>query len=195
MKVLLVDAKDSFVHIIDQYLRSLGCDTVVARSRSFTTDDVRAFDPGLLVLGPGPGHPRDSGHVELVRRYGGAIPLFGICLGHQAIGLAYGGSVARAAHLVHGRTSDVVHDGRGAFRAVPQSFPATRYHSLVVDADTVPDGLEVTATSATDGYVMGLRHRQLPVESVQFHPESVCTGNGHRLLDNVITTAAAGRPT
>jgi len=189
MKVLLVDAYDSFIYIIDQYLRGLGCETTVVRSGTLGHDEVAEMAPGLILLGPGPGHPRDSGHVELIQRFRDQIPQFGICLGHQALGLAYGATVTRADHLLHGKTSEVLHDGRGAFWDMPQPFPATRYHSLIVTADTVQEPLQVTATSAGDGYVMALRHRELPLESVQFHPESIRTDSGRQLLGNVVQSA------
>ncbi|WFE54674.1 MULTISPECIES: aminodeoxychorismate/anthranilate synthase component II [unclassified Micromonospora] len=188
MKVLLVDAYDSFTHIIDQYLRTLGARTVVVRSRSRTSDELAALRPDAVVLGPGPGHPAESGHVELVHTFAGHVPLLGVCLGHQAIGLAYGGSVAVARHLMHGKTSVVGHDGRGVFAGAPAPLTVTRYHSLIV-ADPTPPALEVTARSSDDGYVMGVRHLSLPVEGVQFHPESVLTEDGLRLFDNFLRAA------
>ncbi|MGW0216559.1 anthranilate synthase component II [Micromonospora chokoriensis] len=188
MKVLLVDAYDSFTHIIDQYLRTLGARTVVVRSRSRTSDELAALRPDAVVLGPGPGHPAESGHVELVHAFAGQVPLLGVCLGHQAIGLAYGGSVAVARHLMHGKTSVIGHDGRGVFAGASTPLTVTRYHSLIV-ADPAPPALEVTARSSDDGYVMGVRHRSLPVEGVQFHPESVLTEDGLRLFDNFLRSA------
>ncbi|MEU8218039.1 aminodeoxychorismate/anthranilate synthase component II [Micromonospora taraxaci] len=190
MKVLLVDAYDSFTHIIDQYLRTLGARTVVVRSRSRTSDELTALRPDAVVLGPGPGHPAESGHVELVHAFAGQVPLLGVCLGHQAIGLAYGGSVAVARHLMHGKTSVVGHDGRGVFAGASAPLTVTRYHSLIV-ADPAPPALEVTARSSDDGYVMGVRHLSLPVEGVQFHPESVLTEDGLRLFDNFLRSATA----
>ncbi|GIJ79199.1 anthranilate synthase component 2 [Micromonospora phaseoli] len=193
MRVLLVDAYDSFTHIIDQYLRTLGAQTVVVRSRSRTSDQLAALRPDAVVLGPGPGHPAASGHVQLVHAFAGRIPLLGVCLGHQAIGLAYGGTVAVARHLMHGKTSVISHDGRGVFIGAPTSLTVTRYHSLIV-ADPVPPVLEVTARSSDDGYVMGVRHRRLPVEGVQFHPESVLTEEGFRLFDNFLRGAPTALP-
>ncbi|MFI6273052.1 anthranilate synthase component II [Micromonospora zamorensis] len=194
MKVLLVDAYDSFTHIIDQYLRTLGARTVVVRSRSRSTEQLAALRPDAVVLGPGPGHPAESGHVGLVHAFAGQVPLLGVCLGHQAIGLAYGGAVTVARHLMHGKTSVVAHDGRGVFAGAPAPLTVTRYHSLIV-ADPAPPALEVTARSSDDGYVMGVRHLTLPVEGVQFHPESVLTEDGLRLFDNFLGRASAALPT
>ncbi|MEJ8650790.1 aminodeoxychorismate/anthranilate synthase component II [Streptomyces sp. MS1.AVA.3] len=190
MKILLVDAYDSFVHIIDQYLRALGVTTEVVRSRTRTPEELAAGRPDAVVLGPGPGHPAASGHVELVRRFAGQVPLLGVCLGHQAIALAFGGRVAVADHLMHGRTSPVRHDGQGLFQGLGNSTVATRYHSLIVSR-ALPDELEETATAEDDGYVMGVRHRTLPVEGVQFHPESIMTEGGLQLFENFL--AGAGR--
>ncbi|MEU0668246.1 aminodeoxychorismate/anthranilate synthase component II [Streptomyces lavendulocolor] len=185
MRVLLVDAHDSFVHIIDHYLRERGATTEVVRSRTRTPDELAATRPDAVVLGPGPGHPADSGHVELVRRFAGRVPLLGVCLGHQAIGLAHGGRVERAARTVHGKTSRVDHDGTGVFAGLPEHTAVTRYHSLAV-ADPLPGELVVTARALEDGCVMGLRHRELPVEGVQFHPESITTDTGLRFIDNFL---------
>lgn len=185
MKVLLVDAYDSFTHIIDQYLRTLGAETIVVRSRTRTPDELAEIRPDAVILGPGPGHPADSGHVDLVRRFAGETPLLGVCLGHQAIGLAYGARVEVADHLMHGKTSTIRHDGKGVFAGLGPDPEVTRYHSLIV-AGGLPSDLEVTATSRDDGYVMGLRHRRLPIEGVQFHPESVTTEGGLRLFQNFL---------
>ncbi|MDH6463403.1 anthranilate synthase component 2 [Micromonospora sp. A200] len=193
MKVLLVDAYDSFTHIIDQYLRTLGARTVVVRSRSRTDEELATLRPDAVVLGPGPGHPAESGHVELVHAFAGRVPLLGVCLGHQAIGLAYGGTIAVARHLMHGKTSLVEHDGRGVFSGAVAPLTVTRYHSLIVD-EPVPPALEVTARASDDGYVMGVRHRSLAVEGVQFHPESVMTEDGLRLFDNFLRGAPTALP-
>ncbi|MER5780338.1 aminodeoxychorismate/anthranilate synthase component II [Streptomyces mobaraensis] len=192
-RVLLVDAYDSFSHIIDQYLLTLGARTEVVRSRTRTPRELVELRPDAVVLGPGPGHPADSGHVELVHAFAGRVPLLGVCLGHQAIGLAYGAGITVAKNLMHGKTSPVRHDGRGVFEGVADPLTVTRYHSLIVDG-AVPPALEVTATSLDDGYVMGVRHRTLAVEGVQFHPESVMTSDGLRLFENflAITRCAAG---
>lgn len=195
-KVLVVDAFDSFVYILRQYLISAGAQPVVVRSNELALSDVRWISPDAILLGPGPGHPSDSGHVEIVQAFGGKIPILGVCLGHQAIGLAFGADVVRAQHLMHGKTSRIEHDGRGLFAGMPDGFPATRYHSLIVEEDSVPDCLEISARSLDDGYVMGLRHRWLPIESVQFHPESICTEGGMLLIKNFVGACApssAGR--
>jgi anthranilate synthase component 2 len=188
VKILVVDAFDSFVYIIRQYLLSAGADPIVVRSNELTLDDIRLIRPDAVLLGPGPGHPSESGHVDIVRTFGDQLPIFGICLGHQAIGLAFGGQVVPAHHLMHGKTSRIRHDGTSVFAGMPDDFTATRYHSLVVVENTIPDCLQVSAWSRDDRYVMGLRHRTLPMESVQFHPESICTENGLRLIRNFVAT-------
>ncbi|MYV56328.1 aminodeoxychorismate/anthranilate synthase component II [Streptomyces sp. SID3212] len=193
MKVLLVDAYDSFTHIIDQYLRTLGADTEVVRSRTRTPAQLAGLLPDAVVLGPGPGHADVSGHVELVRTFAGHVPLLGICLGHQAIALAYGGRVSVAGSLKHGKTSAVSHDGSGVFEGLASPMTATRYHSLIAH-EPLPAPLVATAHALDDGYVMGLRHRTLPVEGVQFHPESVTTVGGLRLVDNFLSGARRHRP-
>lgn len=187
-RVLLVDAYDSFVHIIDQYLRTLGAETEVVRSRTRTPDELAALGADAVVLGPGPGHPAASGHVELVRRFAGRVPVLGVCLGHQAIALAFGGRVEVADQVMHGRTSSVRHDGDGVFTGLGNTLEATRYHSLIV-AEPLPEPLLTTAVDVDHGYVMGLRHRSLRVEGVQFHPESVMTTGGLQLLENFLVRA------
>ncbi len=188
MKTVIVDAYDSFSHIIYQYLMELGANPVVVRSKEASVDFIRETDPQLLLLGPGPGHPRESGHVELVQALQGRMPIFGVCLGHQAIGMAYGATVSPAKHLMHGKTSRILHDGMGALGCYGESFTATRYHSLIVEESSVPPALEVSARSEDDGYIMGLRHRTLPIESVQFHPESIMTERGINILRSFMTT-------
>ncbi|MFF3372663.1 anthranilate synthase component II [Streptomyces sp. NPDC002680] len=190
MKVLLIDAYDSFVHIIDQYLRTLGADTLVVRSATRTPAALAGLEPDAVVLGPGPGHPADSGHVELVHEFAGRVPLLGVCLGHQAIGLAYGGRIEVAERVMHGRTSTVRHDGAGLFQGLGHTLEATRYHSLLV-AEPLPEELVTTAVAADHGYVMGLRHRTLPVEGVQFHPESVMTTGGLTMMRNFLELRAS----
>ncbi|MEU6128833.1 aminodeoxychorismate/anthranilate synthase component II [Saccharopolyspora sp. NPDC047091] len=191
MRVLVVDNYDSFVYNLVQYLAQLGADCVVRRNDAVTDEDV-AWSDGVL-LSPGPGTPDRAGRsMELVRTCArDRRPLFGVCLGHQAIGAVWGGVVERAPELLHGKTSLIEHSGAGVFAGLPQPFVATRYHSLIVRAVSVPDDFEVTARTA-DGIVMGMRHRELPVEGVQFHPESVLTDGGHRMLANWMT--AAGHP-
>lgn len=186
MRALLIDAYDSFIYIIAQYLQGLQLDTRVVRNDEVSFDMVEELRPDLIVLGPGPGHPSEARYVELVRRFQGRCPILGVCLGHQAIGLAYGARVRRASHLVHGKTSVVHHDGRGCFVGHPNPCRATRYHSLIVEESGLPDCLEIAARAADDGYVMAMRHRTLPIESVQFHPESVCTEDGIALFRNFI---------
>jgi anthranilate synthase/aminodeoxychorismate synthase-like glutamine amidotransferase len=178
MKTVVIDAFDSFVFIIDQYLRALDLDPVVIRSGEDNAERIRHEDPDLLVLGPGPGHPTPSGHVELVHEFAGSLPILGVCLGHQAIAAAYGAQVVTAEHIMHGKTSTIDHDGGGVFAGTPQGQTVTRYHSLIVEEASLPAELEVSARSRDDGYIMGLRHRELPIEAVQFHPESVTTEGG-----------------
>jgi para-aminobenzoate synthetase component 2 len=187
-KVLVVDNYDSFVFNLVQYLAQLGVEVVVKRNDTFGLDDPILDEVDGVLLSPGPGRPEDAGIcVELIRMIGPRTPIFGVCLGHQAIGVAYGGSVERAPELLHGKTSEVEHSGVGVLAGLPDPFIATRYHSLaVMDAD-LPPSLEVTARTA-GGVIMGLRHRELPVEGVQFHPESVLTQGGHRMLANWLAT-------
>lgn len=186
-RILVVDAFDSFVDILRQYLMSAGAVPLMVRSNALTLTDVPTMGVDGILLGPGPGHPDASGHVEIVRTFAGSLPLLGVCLGHQAIGRAYGADVVPAEHLMHGKTSRIRHDGRGLFASLPDRFEATRYHSLIVPEETVPGSLEITARSVDDGYVMGLRHRSLPVESVQFHPESFRTSHGMDVVVNYLT--------
>jgi para-aminobenzoate synthetase component II len=181
-RVLVVDNYDSFVFNIVQYLAQLGAECTVVRNDEVDLTTIEQYD-GVL-LSPGPGIPEKAGVcVELVRETGGSVPVLGVCLGHQAIAAAYGAIVERAPELLHGKTSEVEHDGAGVLAGLPSPFTATRYHSLSVRDGTLPDELEVTARTA-GGVIMGLRHRDLPLEGVQFHPESVLTEGGHRLLAN-----------
>ena len=191
MRVLVVDNYDSFVYNLVQYLAQLGAECVVRRNDAVTDADVEAAD-GIL-LSPGPGTPDRAGRsMELVDRCAAERrPLFGVCLGHQAIGAAWGGVVERAPELLHGKTSEIEHSQAGVFAGLPQPFIATRYHSLIVQAASVPAEFEVTARTAS-GIVMGMRHRELPIEGVQFHPESVLSDGGHRMLANWM--ADAGHP-
>jgi anthranilate synthase component 2 len=186
MRAVLIDAYDSFVHIIRQYLLTDGHEVVVRRNDLVTPEEIMALKPDFLVLGPGPGHPADAGYVEMIRAVPESLPILGVCLGHQAIGLAFGGTVARAIRPVHGKSGLIRHDGQGCFHGQPDPFRATRYHSLVVENDGVPDDLEVTAHAEADGHIMGLRHRTRPIESVQFHPESIGTESGSRLFTNFV---------
>jgi anthranilate synthase component 2 len=158
MNALLIDAYDSFVYIINQYLQEAGVETEVVRNDAIDIAGVQARHPDFIVLGPGPGHPADAGYVEIIRHAQGRIPLLGVCLGHQAIGLAYGGTVARATHLMHGKSSIIEHDGRGCFRGLENNLSVTRYHSLVVQRHNLPTNIEITATALDDEYIMGFRH-------------------------------------
>jgi anthranilate synthase component 2 len=185
-RVLLVDNYDSFVYNLVQELGELDADPVVFRNDAIDVDGIRAERPDAVLISPGPGRPEDGGvSLEVVRQLGGEIPLLGVCLGHQCIGQAFGGEIVTAPHVMHGKTSEIHHDGQGLFAGLPNPFVATRYHSLVVRPESVPAEMEVTATS-TDGVVMGLRHRTLRIEGVQFHPESVLTASGPALLANFL---------
>jgi anthranilate synthase component 2 len=186
--ILMVDNYDSFTFNLVQYLGELGCDVDVRRNDAVTADDVARLAPSHIVISPGPGTPDDAGvSVALIERFAGRIPILGVCLGHQAIGQAFGAKVVHARAVMHGKTSVVRHDGRGAFAGLPPRFTATRYHSLVVDAASVPACLEVTAWSDEDEpEVMGLRHREFAVEGVQFHPEAILTEHGKGLLRNFV---------
>ncbi|MGW6283154.1 aminodeoxychorismate/anthranilate synthase component II [Kribbella sp. NPDC055071] len=184
-RILVVDNYDSFVYNLVQYLQQLQADTTVLRNDEVTPDDVSAYD-GVL-LSPGPGTPEEAGAcVDIVREKGSEVPIFGVCLGLQAIGVAYGGVVGRADELLHGKTSQVFHEGAGVLAGLPSPFTATRYHSLAIEPDSMPDELQVTARTEA-GVIMAARHRDLPVEGVQFHPESVLTEGGHRMLANWLT--------
>jgi para-aminobenzoate synthetase component II len=181
-RILVVDNYDSFVYNLVQYLQQLQAETTVLRNDEVTPDQVTEYD-GVL-LSPGPGTPEEAGAcVDIVKEKGGEVPIFGVCLGLQAIGVAYGGVVGRADELLHGKTSQVFHEGAGVLAGLPSPFTATRYHSLAIAQDTVPDELQVTARTEA-GVIMAARHRDLPVEGVQFHPESVLTEGGHRMLAN-----------
>ncbi len=183
-RVLVVDNYDSFVYNLVQYLGQLGAEPIVRRNDALELDEVGALSVSGALISPGPGRPEDAGvSVALVRRFAGQFPILGVCLGHQAVGYAFGANVGRAAQLLHGKTSQVSHDGRGIFAGLASPFTATRYHSLVVERDTLGNDLEVSAW-AEDGTVMAVRHKDLPVDGVQFHPEAVLTAGGHRLLAN-----------
>jgi anthranilate synthase/aminodeoxychorismate synthase-like glutamine amidotransferase len=191
MRVVVIDNYDSFVYNLVQYLGELGAEPVVHRHDALTLDALVALEPDAVLISPGPGRPEDAGvSNEAIRAFGEqGVPVLGVCLGHQCIGQVYGGRIERAPRVMHGKTSEITHDGAGVFAGVASPFTATRYHSLVVARDSVPDELEVTAESE-DGLVMGLRHRELPIEGVQFHPESILTQSGHDLLRNFLSVAA-----
>jgi para-aminobenzoate synthetase component 2 len=192
-RILVVDNYDSFVFNLVQYLAQLGANVVVRRNDEVSVSDVDDLGVDGVLLSPGPGRPEDAGIcVELVRDRAESVPILGVCLGHQAIAVAYGGAVVRAPELLHGKVSEVGHEGAGVLHGLPDPFTATRYHSLAVDAESLPAELEVTARSAS-GVVMALRHRDFALEGVQFHPESVLTEGGHRLLANWL--GVCGDPT
>jgi anthranilate synthase component II len=191
-RVLVIDNYDSFVYNLVQYLGELGAEPIVHRHDAVTLDEMDALAPDAVLVSPGPGRPEDAGLSNAAIDHFGSrgVPVLGVCLGLQCIGQLYGGEVVRAPHVMHGKTSVIHHRGVGVFRGLPNPLTATRYHSLVVARESVPDVLEITAES-DDGLVMGLRHSQLPVEGVQFHPESILTDAGHDLLRNFLAQAAA----
>jgi anthranilate synthase/aminodeoxychorismate synthase-like glutamine amidotransferase len=188
-RILVIDNYDSFVYNLVQYIGELGAEPIVVRNDELTVDEAVALKPDGVLLSPGPGRPEDAGILcDAITAFAGRTPLFGVCLGHQAIGHVYGGLVIRAPHLVHGKTSQIVHDGSGVFENLPSPLTATRYHSLVVERETLPSTLRVTA-STEDGLIMGMRHRDYDIEGVQFHPESVLTEHGHGLVANFLRRA------
>lgn len=186
MRVLLIDNYDSFTYNLYQYLCELGADVEVVRNDQITVAEVAARQPDRIVISPGPCTPAEAGiSVDVIRELGSQIPILGVCLGHQAIGAAYGGAVVRAPLVMHGKLSPIYHNGQGVFAGLPSPFLATRYHSLIVRREDLPDELEVTAWTE-DGLIMGLRHRSQPVEGVQFHPESIMTDGGKQMLANFL---------
>lgn len=191
-RVVVIDNYDSFVYNLVQYLGELGAEPLVYRNDERTVAELLADEPDAVLVSPGPGRPEESGvSLGAIEAFGArGVPVLGVCLGHQCIGQLYGGRVVRAPAVMHGKTSEISHSGAGVFGGLPNPFRATRYHSLVVARDTVPDALEITAES-DDGLVMGLRHTELPVEGVQFHPESILTDAGHDLLANFLGVAVA----
>jgi anthranilate synthase component II len=185
-RVLLIDNYDSFTYNLYQYLAELGANVTVVRNDALTVEQARGQEPDLVVISPGPGVPRDAGiSVDLIRALGPTTPTLGVCLGHQAVAEAFGGVVTRAPELMHGKVSDIMHDGSGVFEGLPSPFSAIRYHSLCAAPEAVPDSLEVTARTES-GVIMGLRHRRYPVYGVQFHPESILTEHGKDLLHNFL---------
>jgi len=192
MRILVVDNYDSFVYNLVQYLGQLGVDCDVRRNDEIAVADIAALDPAGILLSPGPGTPQRAGIcLDVIREHAGRVPIFGVCLGHQAFGAAFGATVTRAPELLHGKTSEVHHAGAGVLAGLPDPFTATRYHSLAVVDTTLPDEIEVTGRTAS-GIVMAMRHRTLPIEGVQFHPESVLTQGGHLMLANWL--AVCGYP-
>ncbi len=191
--LLMIDNYDSFTYNLVQYLGELGERVTVYRNDQITLNDVDALAPSHVVISPGPCTPNEAGiSVDLVREYGASIPILGVCLGHQSIAQAYGGNIVRAPTLMHGKTSMIEHQSEGIFNELPSPFQATRYHSLVVDESTLPDCFVVTAR-ADDGQIMGIAHREDPVVGVQFHPESILTQYGHKLLHNFLHQDASGQ--
>jgi anthranilate synthase/aminodeoxychorismate synthase-like glutamine amidotransferase len=193
-RVLVIDNYDSFVYNLVQYLGELGAEPLVHRHDELTLDEIVALDPDAVLISPGPGRPEDAGlSNDVIRHFAGVRPILGVCLGHQCIGQVYGGEVVRAPDVMHGKTSLIHHTGEGVFAGLPDPFEATRYHSLIVERSSVPPELEVTAWT-DDGTVMGVRHRELAVEGVQFHPESILTASGHDLLRNFLALASTPTP-
>lgn len=184
--ILMVDNYDSFTFNLVQYLEELGEDIVVQRNDQTTLDDIKTLDPEFIMISPGPGNPSEAGiSLEVINKFSGAIPILGICLGHQSIAQAFGGDVVPAKQLMHGKTSDIYHDGKTIFKGLPNPFPATRYHSLIVKRETLPACFEVSAWTQ-NGEIMAIRHSELPLEGVQFHPESILTTCGKEILKNFV---------
>ena len=191
-RVVVVDNYDSFVYNLVQYLGELGADPLVYRNDAISVDQIADLSPDAILISPGPGRPDDAGvSNDVIRDLGPMIPTLGVCLGHQCIGAVFGGAIVRAPQIMHGKTSQISHVDSGVFRGIPDPFEATRYHSLVIERSTFPsDALEITAETA-DGVIMGVRHRSLPIEGVQFHPESILTASGNDLLRNFLSLVAA----
>ena len=184
--LLMIDNYDSFTYNLVQYFGELGEEVVVFRNDEITLEEVARLKPAHIVISPGPCTPNDAGvSVPMIERYSGQIPILGVCLGHQSIGQAFGGKIVHAKQLMHGKTSLIFHHNAGVFRGLPNPFTATRYHSLVIERDSLPDCLEITAWTE-DGEIMGVRHKTLAIEGVQFHPESILTEHGHKLLENFL---------
>jgi anthranilate synthase/aminodeoxychorismate synthase-like glutamine amidotransferase len=189
-RVLVIDNYDSFVYNLVQYIGEAGAEPVVHRHDELTVDQVRDISADAILISPGPGRPEDAGvSNDVIEQLAGEVPILGVCLGHQCIGQVYGGRIVRAPHVMHGKTSQIDHDGVGVLAGLPNPFVATRYHSLVIEPASVPAVLEVTAT-AEDGTIMAVRHRDLPVEGVQFHPESILTNFGHEIVENFLRLVA-----
>jgi len=184
--IFILDNYDSFTYNLVQYMGELGAELVVHRNDKITCDQIEALAPAKIVISPGPCTPNEAGiSMAVVERFAGKVPILGVCLGHQSIGQVFGGTVTRAPYIMHGKTSEIRHDGEGVYAGLPNPFTATRYHSLIVERDSVPDCLRIVAETE-DGLVMGLRHRDMAVEGVQFHPESILTSQGQRLLGNFL---------
>ena len=191
MRVLMIDNYDSFTYNLVQYLQELGAEVLVHRNDQITIEEIEALSPDRLMVSPGPCTPNEAGiSIAAIKHFAGKLPILGVCLGHQSIGQAFGGKVVRARQVMHGKTSPIYHSGAGIFRDLPSPYIATRYHSLVVEKDSLPDCLEITAwTQNDDGSmdeIMGMRHKTLPIEGVQYHPESILSEHGHALLENFL---------
>ena len=185
--ILLLDNYDSFTYNLAQYLGQMKQEVDVRRNDQITIEEIEELKPERIVISPGPCTPHEAGiSIEVIKHFAGKIPILGVCLGHQAIGAAFGGRVIRAPEIMHGKTSKIHHDAKTIFRELPQNFIATRYHSLIVERETLPSSLEISAETS-DGTIMGLRHREMKIEGVQFHPESVLTGSGFRLMENFLS--------
>jgi anthranilate synthase/aminodeoxychorismate synthase-like glutamine amidotransferase len=184
MKILVIDNYDSFTYNLVQLLGSFNCELVVKRNDEINTDDINKIKPDKILISPGPGKPEDSRiSLDAIKCFGENIPVLGVCLGHQAIGICFGANVVRASKLMHGKTSTIKHNQKGIFKSLPQNFVATRYHSLIIEKKSLPDCLEITATSE-DGVIMGIKHKVYPIEGIQFHPESILTTEGKNLIKN-----------
>jgi len=197
MRVLMIDNYDSFTYNLVQYLQELGAEVLVHRNDQISLQEIEALNPDRLMISPGPCTPNEAGiSIAAIQHFAGKLPILGVCLGHQSIGQAFGGKVVRARQVMHGKTSPIYHSGVGIFRNLPSPYTATRYHSLVVEKDSLPDCLEMTAwTCHEDGSVdevMGMRHKALPIEGVQYHPESILSEHGHALLENFLNNEQQG---
>jgi anthranilate synthase/aminodeoxychorismate synthase-like glutamine amidotransferase len=189
--LLVIDNYDSFTYNLVQYLGELGVEMKISRNDEITLDQIRALKPSRILISPGPCSPRESGlSNDIIKTFGPTVPTFGVCLGHQCMGHVFGGEVVRADRLMHGKTSPIYHNGRDLFAGMPNPFTATRYHSLLVKRDTLPDTLEITAETKPEGEIMGLRHKQFPIWGVQFHPESILTQEGKHILSNFLKLTA-----
>jgi anthranilate synthase/aminodeoxychorismate synthase-like glutamine amidotransferase len=184
MKVLVIDNYDSFTYNLVQMIGINNCKLIVKRNDEISLSEIEKLNPDKILISPGPGKPEDSKvSLEIIKHLGNSIPILGVCLGHQAIGISYGSNVIKAKELMHGKTSKINHNGKSIFKDIPQNFDATRYHSLVIEKESLPTELEITATSE-DGTIMGVKHKEYPVEGIQFHPESILTGEGKNIINN-----------